>query len=603
MAEDFDLEGLIEDFKGFEKNSYSKYKDLYEQIKADRKFIGGAQFGTDDDTILGSDIPRANLNITQNAIRTTVNSYLTNQYRWHYEGNDDLNAKQDLFLSDPDNSTGSVEALTNSVGTGLGILVFSSDFDIDGSIKPVLYSIPDVTNVRLDPNATKLNFADATRAAIVELKSKDWIRRNYGEIDVSWSSEAPLVDISETYDRKNYAPLVTYFVKEDGVNGVTCYKLLGDRLIEEPVVLPYSYIPVVPVFGEQSWAKDNKQTWTGITTQMRPIQRLINYAYRQLLLRMSKSPKNTWISGSEAIQNFEAYYKNSDKTLNPLLMYNEYSKDGKRKLEPPTRLPNAIEFADVDQLMQNALGLTNTIIGIPATGLETTVEKTATEALLNQKTFNNNIRCYIQHLKYSLSLVGMLFAEYTYNQPMYGKIKLTMTEGPDESMKRQEAHVQLQSYAPLLTSDADKRNLVIAECMVDKSNEYIMNFVKMMTHLPSDNELQQQQLLEQADQEIKNRDAQIIDLQKQIGDMQTNQKIEAYSLEREMLLNKQKHEQAMEMELLKAKLNKNPEVELAKGELEVQKEEIATEREMIKLQNEVQKAQQPSVTEEVVYDR
>lgn len=173
MGEEFDLEELIEEFREFEKSSYSKYKDLYEQIRADRKFIGGSQFSNDDDSLLGSDIPRANLNITQNAIRTTVNSYLTNQYRWHYEGNDDLNAKQDLFLSDPDNSTGSVEALTNSVGTGLGILVFSSDFDIDGSIKPVLYSIPDVTNVRLDPNATKLNFADATRAAIVELKSKD----------------------------------------------------------------------------------------------------------------------------------------------------------------------------------------------------------------------------------------------------------------------------------------------------------------------------------------------------------------------------------------------------------------------------------------------
>lgn len=596
MAEDFDLEELIEDFKEFEKASYTKYKDLYEQIKADRKFIGGSQFGTDDDTILGSDIPRANLNITQNAIRTTVNSYLTNQFKWHYEGNDDLNAKQDLFLSDPDNSTGSVEALTNSVGTGLGVLVFSSDYDIDGSIKPVLYSIPDVTNVRLDPNATKLNFADATRAAIVELKSKSWIRKNYGEIDVSWSSEAPLVDISETYDRKNYAPLVTYFVKEDGLNGVTCYKLLGDRLIEDPVTLPYSYIPVVPVFGEQSWAKDNKQTWTGITTQMRPIQRLINYAYRQLLLRMSKSPKNTWISGSEAIQNFEAYYKNSDKTLNPLLMFNEYSKDGKRKLEPPQRLPNAIEFADVDQLMQNALGLTNTIIGIPATGLETTVEKTATEALLNQKTFNNNIRCYIQHLKYSLSLVGMLFAEYTYNQPMYGKIKISVVEGPDAAMEKQEARVQLQSYAPLLTSDSDKQKLVIAQCLIERDNEYVAKFLSLIQPQMTDNELQQQQLLAQADQEIKNRDAQIVELQKRLGDMETNQKIEAYGLQREMLLEDQKFNHQKELKLLDAQIKANDPAEMAKTEADIYKANASIEKEAISLQKEEMKAQNPEVT-------
>ena len=183
-----DLEDLIERFKKFESASYEKYRELFEQIKLDRKFIGGDQCDTLDHTLtdasIGEGVPLMSLNVVKNAIRTIVNTYIPNQYRWEYNSNgqvnSDLNSIADQFLSDADNSTATVEALTNSVGTALGVLVFSNDYDIDGSIKPVLYSIPDVTNVRLDPNASKLNFADATKAAIVELKSKDWIKNNKG---------------------------------------------------------------------------------------------------------------------------------------------------------------------------------------------------------------------------------------------------------------------------------------------------------------------------------------------------------------------------------------------------------------------------------------
>ena len=295
---EYNVEELIQRFKKFESASYTKFKDLFEQIKLDRKFISGDQVDTLDHTLtdasIGEGVPLMSLNVVKNAIRTVVNTYLPNTYKWQYtngQGVDtNLNTIADQFLSDADNSTATVEALSNAVGTALGVLVFSNDYDIDGSIKPVLYSIPDVTNVRLDPNASKLNFADATKAAIVELKSKDWFKTNYG-IDYLNEYYKPLIDISEEYDRKSLMPLVTYYEKED--NQVICYKLAGSELLEDPQVLPYSYIPVVPVFGESDWANASKQSWTGITTIMRPIQRMINYAYRQIIIRASKVPKNT----------------------------------------------------------------------------------------------------------------------------------------------------------------------------------------------------------------------------------------------------------------------------------------------------------------------
>lgn len=600
MEDKLNVEELIERFKKFERQSYDKFKDLFEQIKLDRKFISGDQCDNLDHTLtdasIGEGVPLMSLNVVKNAIRTVVNTYLPNTYKWQYTNNQgvdvNLNTIADQFLSDADNSTATVEALSNAVGTALGVLVFSNDYDIDGSIKPVLYSIPDVTNVRLDPNASKLNFADATKAAIVEIKSKEWFKTNYG-IDYLNEYYKPLIDISEDYDRKTLMPLVTYYEKED--NQVICYKLAGSELLEEPQILPYSYIPVVPVFGESDWANASKQSWTGITTIMRPIQRMINYAYRQIIIRASKVPKNTWVGGDEALQGREKYWQNSERNLNPIRIYNEYSKDHTRKLDPPHREDNQIVFEDVTTLMDKSLQMTNSIVGIPAIGLESEIEKTATEVLSNQKTFNNNVRNYIYHLKYSMQLIGLLFAEEIYKQPLYGKIKVSVVAGPDDAMSKQEARVQLSTYANLITSDEDKRKLLMAECAIENDNPYINNFAKTLQPMPSQGELQAQQMLEQANTEIKNRDAQILELQKQLNDLQLQQQLQAYSTEQQILLNNQKFEHEKEMKLLDAQISAGNPAEMAKTQAEIDKAQMSVEKEAISLRKEQIKAMNQGV--------
>lgn len=595
MTEEIDNNDLIQRFKKFESASYTKFKDLFEQIKLDRKFISGDQVDTLDHTLtdasIGEGVPLMSLNVVKNAIRTVVNTYLPNTYKWQYS-DDRLNQLADQFLSDVDNSTATVEALSNAVGTALGVLVFSNDYDIDGSIKPVLYSIPDVTNVRLDPNASRLNFADATKAAIVEIKSKEWFKTNYG-LEYLNEYYKPLIDISEDYDRKTMMPLVTYYEKEN--NQVICYKLAGDQLLEEPQVLPYSYIPVVPVFGESDWSSASKQSWTGITTIMRPIQRMINYAYRQIIIRASKVPKNTWVGGDEALQGREKYWQNSERNLNPIRIYNEYSKDHTRKLDPPHREDNQIVFNDVSELMDKSLQLTNSIVGIPAIGLESQIERTATEVLTNQKTFNNNVRNYIYHLKYSMQLIGLLFAEEIYKQPLYGKIKVTVVAGPDDAMSKQEARVQLSTYASLITSDEDKRKLLMAECEIESDNEYINKFKNSLQPQPTQGEIQAQQMLQQANVEIKNRDQQILELQKQLNDLQLQQQLQAYSTEQQLLLNNQKFEHEKEMKLLDAQIAANNPAELAKTQAEIDKAQMSVEKEAISLRKEQIKAMNQGV--------
>ena len=117
----------------------------------------------------------------------------------------------------------------------------------------------------------------------------------------------------------------------------------------------------------------------------------------------------------------------------------------------------------------------------------------------------------------------------------------------------------------------------------------------MIQPQPTILEQEQQQMLEQANNEIKNRDAQIIQLQQRIAQLEQDQKINAYSLEREMLLNRQKFEQDKQMKILEAQLEQSNPAEQAKTEAEVLKAQSNVEKELIALRKEQMKALQSPV--------
>ena len=159
-------------------------------------------------------------------------------------------------------------------------------------------------------------------------------------------------------------------------------------------------------------------------------------------------------------------------------------------------------------------------------------------------------------------------------------------------MKKQEARVTLQQMGALITNDVDKQKLLMAECAVETDNEYVRNFGQMLQPQPTLMEQQQQQMLEQANTEIQTRDQQIVQLQQRIAQLENDQKINAYSLEREMLLAKQKFEQEKALKILEAQLEQNNPAQQAKTEAEVTKARLGVEREIVALNKEEIKATQ-----------
>lgn len=585
-----DNTNVIKEFKDFSKKSRKKYKALINDIKDNKKYVSGDQYSKSDIEILGKDRTENQLNVVKNAIRTITNTYRESTYRWDVTDTT-TNKKSEIlnqfginFLEDPDNDTAIVEALESSVAFGLGVLVITTDYNVDGTPEPVLYSIKDIENVYLDPDISKTNGSDACAAAIVELKSRKWVESNYG-IDIS-TIDKPEVDIEQDYDRKEYMPLVTYWTKTKGQ--VVCYRMIGNEIVEE-IPLSMTYIPVIPVFGEKT-ILDDEWSWTGIVNQMKGVQKLINYAYSNILVRLATSPKNVWLGESESIEGNEKYFRDSNKTLNPLLIYNKWSADGKRELEAPQRLSNEIQLGDVGEMFSQSLQMVNNVIGIPAVGLESEVEKSATEVLTAEKTFQNNIRAYIYNLKASLKVVGMCLFELIQGQPLFGSIKINMIQGPEEGLKKQEARVILQQMAPLLTEPQDQRKLLLAMANVEDDNQYVRTLVEILQPMPTQQELQDQEIINQANSEIKQRDMQIAQLSKELEDTKRQIELKGYALEREFTLEEFKHRNELEKMILQSKLegqiSDKDLMEMAK-EQEIQKMEI--EKEGMKMQSQAMK--------------
>ena len=581
---------VIKSFKDFQKKSRKKYKALIDDIKSNKKYVAGDQYSKSDVEILGNDRTENQLNIVKNAIRTITNTYRESTYRWDVtdtttnKKSETLNQFGINFLEDPDNDTAIVEALESSVAFGLGVLVLTTDYNVDGTPEPVLYSIKDIEHVYLDADISKTNGSDACAAAIVELKSRKWVESNYG-IDIS-AIDKPAVDIEQEYDRKEYMPMVTYWTKTKGQ--VVCYKMIGNEIIEE-IPLPMTYIPVIPVFGEKT-ILDDEWSWTGIVNQMKGVQKLINYAYSNILVRLATSPKNVWLGESESIEGNEKYYRDSNKTLNPLLIYNKWSADGKRELEAPQRMSNEIQLGDVGEMFSQSLQMVNAIIGIPAVGLESEVEKSATEILTAEKTFQNNVRAYIYNLKASLKVVGMCLFELVQGQQLFGSIKINMIQGPEEGLKKQEARVILQQMAPLLTEPQDQRKLLMAMANVEDDNQYIKTLVEILQPMPTQQEMKDQELINQANEEIKSRDAQIAQLTKELEDSKRQLELKGYALEREFTLENFKHRNELEKMILQSKLDgqlSDKDLAGMAQEQEIKKMEI--EKEGMKMESQAMK--------------
>lgn len=478
-------EELKETVTKFIKRSQEKFDKFKDRIKSDRDYLAGDQYCEEDDKILGKKRARSKLDVINNIIRAITNEYMGYPYKVK-ANNPELN---ELYNKLSKNYNDAVEqGLKSAVSYGIGYICCLPNQKND-IIVPDTYAIQDPMKVFFDPDSTEIDSTDANECAIYDIKSKNWLRTNYG-IEALDTDNKEYYGIKDVSLEKDELILITYFKLE---NGICSISKLCNGIELERTDLQINHLPIIPVYGDNVFL-DKEYSWQGIVRQMKPVQRLVNYSYTQLLERLSKSPKNIFLTTKEAVENNEEYYKNSDKNINQLLEYNKYDKKGQLN-EKPEVVNQNVQYDDLTNIMNGALSMAQSVVGVQTIGIpEERSEITATEALLNEKSFTNNIRHYFQHLKYAVERLGNLIKEYV------GVMDNIIVEsGPADNMERQMARAELAQLVPLLTEPQDRKQAVLAIASTMNDNQYVAPFIQAVsTPDPMIGQLQQQiQMLQQ----------------------------------------------------------------------------------------------------------
>lgn len=572
------IDEVIELWKDFESRATAKRSTQISRIKEDREFLSGDQWDRDDSRLIAASRPRRTINVLANSVNSTANSYANYPYKW-FSDNPEVDAAADAFLKSGGNARAAYDALFSSVAFGLGYFALGSESITDESGEsveiPALYSVDKVENVYFDPDSVEIDGRDAVEAAIVEFRSKNYIQAKYGSEWVTSKGVRPVVNVSGNIDPDTMC-IVTYFRLEDGRCSV--YRLLNNSFFSEPTQLEIERVPVFPVYGERSWSGD-EIIWQGIVRKGAPIQKILNYAFTQLAERMAQAPKPAFLTTPQAVEGYDEGYRNFANNMNPLLLWNATSDDGKTVNEKPQRMDNSVQFGDITQIISANLELLSTITGVDAKGLtDGSPQVTATEVIYNERQTQQTIRHFYANLRDTFKAVG----EAVVRLIGFGVVNLDVIQGPSEYMEKQVARQELASLAAIVP-EAEKMKMIDGILLSHGDNPIIRNVFGALHSQPQPTDMERQAFdtVEKMKAAIGEKDAQIAELQRQLeewkqfsenGDKSTQAKFAEMQL---------KHQQDLESMAFKAQLDAGKDAE--KAQMETMSRQMELEKQAAEL--------------------
>lgn len=572
------VEEAIKSFQEFESRASAKRETQISRIKKDRSVLAGNQWSAADKRLMKGR-SRRSINIIPTLVNSVVNEYISFEFAF-FSGDPDIDGMMSAWLKAKANAHAVKEGLRGSVAFGLNYICLGTDTisDSQGSMEiPVIYTVPDVANIFFDSDSVDVDGADAIEAAIVELRSKNYVKNKFGEEFVTTDGTCPSVHVSYNKNQDMMA-VVTYYKVENGA--CSCYCIVGDKFLYDPVQLPISRVPIVPVYGEQTWDDNDEIIYQGVVRKATEIQQLINIGFTQLGERMLQAPKPTITADPEAVEGYEEGYKNFCYNLNPLLLYNPKSADGKRDLPEPKRTDNTVQFGDLTGIIDSNLNLMSSVVGIDGRNVfDTRTEITATEVLSSEKQHQTQIRHYFDSLRCSFKAVGEMVLQLF----GYGNINLEVTQGPDEHLQRQVARAELITLAGLVPDN--QKPVIVDGILMSSSNNSILRDTYAALHrvpAPTEMEAQMGMTIEQMKSAIEERDLKMQEMQQQLDYYEKSSREQTQNLEAQFAEIDLRHQHDLEKMAFKAELDAGADTGKAQAEAvrnaaEIEKQGIALE--------------------------
>lgn len=604
-------EGTRSRLDKFLRDFDERNKSDVQRMRKDRAFACGDQWNEFVTAAGESGRPEAVFNMIDNFKNAIVNPFLARPFDISYTIESTQDNSVDAInewvrgLQNEWQTKNAIETgLIASVECGRGFFyVTNTDNNRIG-----VFAVDDPTMVMFDPNSTEINGSDAETCAVVEYITKSKAKAKYGEKYDEDVRKDFLPNLGENFNPQedmsviiNFYELKTEYQEvqtELGVENIEVKTVLFTKFLDgnmvQQVSLPLNHIPVVPICGTKTWIEKHR-TFVGITHKLRYPQMVINYAVRQLMERLARTPKSQLIIGKTALQGNERYYENADKNLSPLLPYNDFTSGG-QKIDPPVRFDNSVQCDDIIKIVQGQMDLMASIVGMPLSGVASSLgaEETAESILLRTKSTESNVSHFTEHAKQSVKQLGVVLLEfYTMYHPEIAQgLRVVVGAGPEAITSKMEARRQLLALSQLypedmkpviaygITKTLDNIEISSVSSMLAKllPPEVLSDEIPQVAQL----QMQIQQILQANQQQMAQKDATIKDLQNQLLQLQLKTESD-YQI---AAMNNASKEKIAAMQLM----GKQQET-AQKGELDAQKMYLDASMEQQKMASEIETKQ------------
>ena len=593
-------EGTLTRLKKFIRDYDSVCKKDVERMRKDRSFAAGDQWNEYENDA-NSGRPEAVFNIIDNFKNAIRNPFLSRPFDLSYETATPESTPVDKineWVRNLQNEWQTKNAIETGLDCGIDCgrgFMYATNTE---SNKVGVFAVNDPTMVMFDPNSTEINGSDAERCVIVEYVSKQKAKAKYGMRYDEDSRENIVPDLGDNYRPKDdmcivinfYELLLSYDEEGNEMRQVLFSKFVDGSIVQQSK-LNLRHIPVVPICGTKTWI-DKHSTFVGITHKLRYPQMVINYAVRQLMERLARTPKSQIVIGKTALQGNERYYENMDKNLSPLLPFNDFTSGG-QKIEPPFRFDNSVQCDDIIKIVQGQMELMSTIVGMPLTGIAGSLgaEETAESILLRTKSTESNVSHFTEHAKQSMKQLGVVLLEWyeLYSDEPINGVRPVVGAGPETITSKAEARRQLLALSQLypenmkpviaygITKTLDNVEISAVSNMLAKllPPEVLSDEIPQVAELQK----QMQQIVDYDRQQMAQKDEQIKNLENQLLQLQLKTESE-YNI---AAMNNASKEKIAAMQLM----GKQQETE-QKGALDAQKMYMDAEREQQKAQVELE---------------
>ena len=597
MAED-----IVKKFKAFAQRSREAYSEMYDRIREDRLFMGGeSQWTKEDDNFVAKTRNRVTVNVLANQVHSVANKYSTFPFTW-YTGDPDIDRKIDDFFGEDSNRFATEEALLDCVAFGLGVLALGTDVTADGKTVPVIYSVTDPERVMLDGDISELDGSDAMEGALIDYRSREWIRVHMGEEYVPQKKAKPV--FTGALSKPGLVPIVTYYYLDtDGCHVATLVNDVQVESDEVEQVLPIMRIPIFPVFGERTWTADDKQIYRGLISKGKTVQRIVNFAMTQMIERLALSPKPQFRGYMESFKGYDSYYKKAGSGINPILPSQRIANDKKTVLPLPEVFQPNIQFADLQQITQGTMDMLTSITGVDSKGLaDHESELTATAVLYTSQVFATNIKHFYTHLRTSFKALGDLVMIML----GYAGQKIDVAQGPDAYMQNQIARQELTALMGVVDPN-QKRAIVNAILRTHPDNEILATLYAELNSVPQPSAMEQEmeQVIEQMKQAIEQKDQEIMNLTAQVEDFRRSDRSQDKSHVFELEKMRLQHEYDQEDKILDAQIEQG--MDANRAAVENEKERIKVEadatRAAIRAEGDIMKLQGQAAKQEMELDK